>query len=259
MSGLSSRAERQRAPATGHSGAGRVYSTSEASFAPLEINSENNRNSRVRNRQAFEDSGTRSISTSPRSGEEAHAHGRKRRRTSKAHSGTSSSPSAASATANSAYSHRDSRVDGSTARAMRLTSEHDPDQSLQAYTDANGALDALEAVGAGAGGGIRPIQAEAIAPGPLSHSTASNDEAYPSAKNTHAKGLSNGSTNGSATNGSLSPRLELFTDSVIRHPTTIPRVNPPGSTLYPDSTTNREEFVRLVIQTMKDIGYLYVF
>jgi hypothetical protein len=262
LSGLSPGGETQRAAATGQSGAGRAYSASEVSFTHSEINSENIRNSRVRNRQAFEDSGTRSISTSPRSGSEAHD--RKRRRTSKTHTGTRGSPSAASITANSHRLH--SRADGSTAviaRAMRLTSEHDPDQSLLPHTDPNGALAPLDALGGGSLGGIRPIQSEAIAdpyaPGPLLHSTASNDEVYPSAKNAHAKGLSNGSTNGSATNGSLSPRLELFADSAIRRPMTISRVSPPGSTLYPDSTTNREEFVRLVIQTMKDIGYLYVF
>jgi len=73
-------------------------------------------------------------------------------------------------------------------------------------------------------------------------------------KNGHLKALSNGSTNGS-TNGSGSPRAE---GSSSRH-SNIPRVNPPGVLLYPDSETKRKEYVRLVLQSLKDIGYTYVF
>jgi len=73
-------------------------------------------------------------------------------------------------------------------------------------------------------------------------------------KNGHLKALSNGSTNGS-TNGSGSPRTE---GSSARH-SNIPRVNPPGVLLYPDSETKRKEYVRLVLQSLKDIGYTYVF
>jgi len=72
-------------------------------------------------------------------------------------------------------------------------------------------------------------------------------------KNGHLKALSNGSTNGSA-NGSSSPRAEA---SSARH-SNIPRVNPPGVLLYPDSETKRKEYVRLVLQSLKDIGYTYV-
>lgn len=72
-------------------------------------------------------------------------------------------------------------------------------------------------------------------------------------KNGHLKALSNGSTNGS-TNGSGSPRTE---GSSARH-SNIPRVNPPGVLLYPDSETKRKEYVRLVLQSLKDIGYTYV-
>jgi hypothetical protein len=76
------------------------------------------------------------------------------------------------------------------------------------------------------------------------------------AQNGHVKGLSNGSTNGSTANGSLSPRLETSTEGLSNHTMTVSRVNIPGTALYPGSTTNREEFVRLVIQTLKDVGYL---
>lgn len=72
-------------------------------------------------------------------------------------------------------------------------------------------------------------------------------------KNGHLKALSNGSTNGSA-NGSSSPRAE---GSSVRH-SNISRVNPPGVLLYPDSETKRKEYVRLVLQSLKDIGYTYV-
>lgn len=84
------------------------------------------------------------------------------------------------------------------------------------------------------------------------------DDSFAPVKNGHVKALSNGSTNGSVTNGSLSPRLEVSNEKVSRFSTSITRVEPPGTTLYSDSNTNREEFVRLVLQTLKDIGYVYV-
>ncbi|KAG8934591.1 hypothetical protein FRC02_009671 [Tulasnella sp. 418] len=36
----------------------------------------------------------------------------------------------------------------------------------------------------------------------------------------------------------------------------VTRVNPPGTTIYPDSTIDREEFIRLVVQSLRDIGYI---
>lgn len=84
------------------------------------------------------------------------------------------------------------------------------------------------------------------------------DDSFAPVKNGHVKALSNGSTNGPATNGSLSPRLEVSNEKIPRFSTSITRVEPPGTTLYSDSTVNREEFVRLVLQTLKDIGYVYV-
>lgn len=36
----------------------------------------------------------------------------------------------------------------------------------------------------------------------------------------------------------------------------IARVSLPGSTLYDDSYVDREEFVRLVIQSLRDVGYM---
>jgi hypothetical protein len=35
----------------------------------------------------------------------------------------------------------------------------------------------------------------------------------------------------------------------------ITRVSPPGDMMYEDSSIHREEFVRLVLQSLRDIGY----
>ncbi|KAH9833011.1 WD40 repeat-like protein [Rhodofomes roseus] len=67
-------------------------------------------------------------------------------------------------------------------------------------------------------------------------------------------GYSNSYTNGhskasptDATNGG--GRLETQT-------TSITKVSLPGSTLYDDSYVDREEFVRLIIQSLRDVGYI---
>jgi hypothetical protein len=39
---------------------------------------------------------------------------------------------------------------------------------------------------------------------------------------------------------------------------TVARVTLPGTTLYDDTHIDREEFVRLVIQSLRDVGYTYV-
>lgn len=41
-----------------------------------------------------------------------------------------------------------------------------------------------------------------------------------------------------------------------KHATSITQVSLPGSTLYDDSYVDREEFVRLVIQSLRDVGYM---
>lgn len=86
------------------------------------------------------------------------------------------------------------------------------------------------------------VASSSMAPGA---SSAASEDPVQSTKNGHFKALSNGSTN-----GSLSPLAERYSNAPIA------RVNPPGTTLYPGSNTNREEFVRLVIQTLKDVGYV---
>lgn len=41
-----------------------------------------------------------------------------------------------------------------------------------------------------------------------------------------------------------------------KHGKAVSRVNLPGTTLYDDSSVDREEFVRLVIQSLRDVGYI---
>ena len=41
-----------------------------------------------------------------------------------------------------------------------------------------------------------------------------------------------------------------------RHGAAVARVSLPGTTLYDDSYVDREEFVRLVIQSLRDVGYM---
>ncbi|OBZ75757.1 WD repeat-containing protein 26 [Grifola frondosa] len=70
---------------------------------------------------------------------------------------------------------------------------------------------------------------------------------------------SNGFTQ-SFTNGSSKTLLSDGADGSVRenHNTSIARVSLPGTTLYDDSYVDREEFVRLVIQSLRDVGYMYV-
>lgn len=70
-------------------------------------------------------------------------------------------------------------------------------------------------------------------------------------------GPSNGAytpaTNGFATNGSngITKKLDKATS-------TVAKVSLPGTTLFDDNYVDREEFVRLVIQSLRDVGYAYV-
>lgn len=47
--------------------------------------------------------------------------------------------------------------------------------------------------------------------------------------------------------------------SAASHSLSVARVTLPGSSLYNDSDVDREEFVRLVIQSLRDVGYMCVF
>ncbi|KAI6150688.1 WD40 repeat-like protein [Pisolithus tinctorius] len=93
-------------------------------------------------------------------------------------------------------------------------------------------------------------------PGP-SVSIDSASEAGPSSLLLDKLGRSNGLTNGnsftaSMTNGST--KCSLMGNGVPKH-SSIARVSLPGTTLYEDPHVDREEFVRLVIQSLRDVGY----
>ncbi|KZT26589.1 WD40 repeat-like protein [Neolentinus lepideus HHB14362 ss-1] len=68
----------------------------------------------------------------------------------------------------------------------------------------------------------------------------------------------NGHTNGSLspTNGVGAAPWKLLSMNGKSASPALARVNLPGSTLYEDSFVDREEFVRLVIQSLRDVGYI---
>lgn len=72
----------------------------------------------------------------------------------------------------------------------------------------------------------------------------------------------NGITNGNghsavpATNGSSGFGNGVGNGTAKREHGSISKVSLPGTTLYDDSTVDREEFVRLVIQSLRDVGYM---
>ncbi|KAH7910762.1 WD40 repeat-like protein [Hygrophoropsis aurantiaca] len=73
----------------------------------------------------------------------------------------------------------------------------------------------------------------------------------PGSSNGHTKGtnfalMSNGSNGVPSTNG----------NGIQKHSSSITRVSLPGTSLYDDSFVDREEFVRLVIQSLRDVGYI---
>ena len=57
-------------------------------------------------------------------------------------------------------------------------------------------------------------------------------------------------------NGSFGPGAAAA-NGAGKHGKAIARVHLPGTTLYDDSYVDREEFVRLVIQSLRDVGYMY--
>lgn len=82
-------------------------------------------------------------------------------------------------------------------------------------------------------------------------------EAGPSSSGCDGIASTNGHTNGHVysvmANGSSSGL-----GGGQKHGKAIARVNLPGTTLSDDSLINREEFVRLVLQSLRDVGYMYV-
>ncbi|KAJ7157017.1 WD40 repeat-like protein [Mycena crocata] len=102
-------------------------------------------------------------------------------------------------------------------------------------------------------------------------SVASQDAvAGPSSLGLDHPGPSNGHTNGhgfaavtngaplanAAGNGVQKHNGHSKQSSAASHALSVARVTLPGSTLYDDSDVDREEFVRLVIQSLRDVGYI---
>lgn len=91
-------------------------------------------------------------------------------------------------------------------------------------------------------------------------------DSVPEAGPSHPPGSSNGhngiaKSNGFSllhTNGASNGTVHADVDGHAseRHRSSIPRVALPGRTLYDDSYVDREEFVRLVIQSLRDVGYM---
>jgi hypothetical protein len=67
---------------------------------------------------------------------------------------------------------------------------------------------------------------------------------------------SNPTSNGHVANGHSNGSSTTASSSTSRRSATIKPVALPGTTLYDDSEINREEFVRLVIQSLRDVGYM---
>jgi hypothetical protein len=94
----------------------------------------------------------------------------------------------------------------------------------------------------------------------LSISLDSAPQAGPSSQGLDAPGPSNGHTNG---NGILPPTngftngTGAASNGVQKHGKSLAKVSLPGTALYVDgSYVNREEFVRLVVQSLRDVGYM---
>jgi WD repeat-containing protein 26 len=64
--------------------------------------------------------------------------------------------------------------------------------------------------------------------------------------------------NGHTTNGTTNGFSPLSTSNGVDRRATTSKVALSGTTLYNDSNIDREEFVRLVIQTLRDVGYACV-
>ena len=89
-----------------------------------------------------------------------------------------------------------------------------------------------------------------------SHISVSPDfppEAGPSSMPKYSNGHTvNGSTNGITSVQSSTNGINKLGKSLVS------KITLPGKSLYDDSCIDREEFVRLVIQSLRDVGYMYV-
>ncbi|KAJ6463825.1 WD40 repeat-like protein [Mycena vitilis] len=85
---------------------------------------------------------------------------------------------------------------------------------------------------------------------------------HPGPSNGHMNGngfaaIANGGSGASTTgNGVQKYNGHSKQTSAAANPLAVARVTLPGSSLYDDSDVDREEFVRLVIQSLRDVGYI---
>lgn len=90
----------------------------------------------------------------------------------------------------------------------------------------------------------------------------SASRAGPSSRGLSSPGPSNGHTNGngfaaSSTNGTTNGSGAVGNGSQKHSKSSIAKVSLPGTALYDDdSYVDREEFVRLVVQSLRDVGYV---
>ncbi|KAJ6525716.1 WD40-repeat-containing domain protein [Mycena capillaripes] len=87
----------------------------------------------------------------------------------------------------------------------------------------------------------------------LDHSGPSNGHLKGNGFAATANGASSASTTG---NGVQKHNGHSKQSSAASHALSVARVTLPGSSLYDDSDVDREEFVRLVIQSLRDVGYV---
>lgn len=78
-------------------------------------------------------------------------------------------------------------------------------------------------------------------------------EAGPSSITLDKASRSNGIT---SINGFKPKGSPPMTNGVSKHSSSVARVSLTGTTLYDDPYVDREEFVRLVIQSLRDVGYM---
>jgi WD repeat-containing protein 26 len=86
------------------------------------------------------------------------------------------------------------------------------------------------------------------------------DMRQPDPPMTHTNGhVANGDstvTNGATTNGVTTNGAAAGSSRRVARGGSVKAVMLPGTTLYEDSPIDREEFVRLVIQSLRDVGYM---
>ncbi|KAF9792158.1 WD40 repeat-like protein [Thelephora terrestris] len=88
---------------------------------------------------------------------------------------------------------------------------------------------------------------------PIQGSNSFNSNGHSNGTGPTTNGFSNGLTNGTGPSNSTPGSLK---NGVIKHNKNVAHVSLPGRKLFSDSNVDREEFVRLVVQSLRDVGYI---